>query len=142
MDNVLVYLVHRTNRLIMETRSIVGGSHTRKTAQFVRTCEAFNFITIPSIGDTFQRLYLYLTSGTTAVVNQALAQGESLFRAAIAQISDVPQEMDVDGENVRTEGRLVAFVIEFLSALLVRGWGRGCIQQRRVPGVFRFIDLP
>lgn len=95
MDNALVYLVHRANRLIMQTHSIVKGNHTRKTAQFVRTCVAYTFITIPSIGDIFQQLYLYLDSGCVAVVNGALSQAEGFFRSAVRLLPDVPQEMEV-----------------------------------------------
>jgi len=119
MDNALVYLVHRANRLIMQTHQIVQGNHTRKTAQFVRTCVAYNFITIPSIGDVFKRLYLYIDSGCVAIVNQALSQGESFFRSAVTQVAEVPQELDEDGENVRTEDRLVKYVIDLMSSLLL-----------------------
>ncbi len=49
LDAVLSFLVHTVNNLVMRTRELVAGRHSRKTAAFVRSCVAFNFITIPSI---------------------------------------------------------------------------------------------
>lgn len=45
----------------------------------VQACAAYSFITIPSLGNIFSRLNLYLLSGQVALANQCLSQGESLF---------------------------------------------------------------
>lgn len=63
------------NRLSVETRRIVKGHHTRKTAAFVRACAAYCYITIPSITSVQTRLELYLLSGEVALLNQCLGQG-------------------------------------------------------------------
>ena len=62
------------NLLAMETRRVVRGNHTRKTAAFVHACAAYCFITIPSLGAILGRLSLYLISGRVAVANGALSQ--------------------------------------------------------------------
>lgn len=91
------------NQLAMETRKVMKGSHSRKTAAFVRVslsptphrgeevclqlspalllsstqaCAAYSFITIPSLSNIFSRLNLYLLSGQVALSNQCLSQGE------------------------------------------------------------------
>ena len=51
---------------------------------------AYCFITIPSMEDVFSRLYLYVLSGQVAAVNQSIAQADSLFKAAITLIQEVP----------------------------------------------------
>lgn len=61
----------------MDTRRIVGGHHTRKTAAFVRACAAYCFITVPSIGSVVSRLELYMLSGQVALLNQCLGQGKN-----------------------------------------------------------------
>ncbi len=66
----------RVNFLAMETRRLVKGNHTRKTAAFVRACAAYTFITIPSLEDVLHKLSLYLLCGRVAVANGALSQGE------------------------------------------------------------------
>ena len=60
----------------METRRLVKGNHTRKTAAFVRACAAYCFIVIPSLEDTLAALDLYLLSGHVSIANGALSQGE------------------------------------------------------------------
>ena len=65
----------RVNWLAMETRQVVKGNHTRKTAAFVRACAAYCFITIPSLENILSRLSLYLISGRVAIANGALSQG-------------------------------------------------------------------
>jgi hypothetical protein len=76
VDSILVYLIQSVNRLAMETRCVVKGVHSRKTAAFVRACAAYCFITIPSVDNILLRLNLYLLSGRVAVANGALSQGE------------------------------------------------------------------
>uniref|UniRef100_A0A8C3HBS2 VPS35 endosomal protein-sorting factor-like n=1 Tax=Chrysemys picta bellii TaxID=8478 RepID=A0A8C3HBS2_CHRPI len=76
LEPVLVQLVHSVNQLAMETRKVMKGNHSRKTAAFVRACVAFCFITIPSLTSIFARLNLYLNSGQVALANQCLSQGK------------------------------------------------------------------
>ena len=59
----------------METRRLVKGNHSRKTAAFVRACAAYCFITIPSLENILFALNLYLLSGQVALANGALSQG-------------------------------------------------------------------
>ncbi|XP_010156050.1 PREDICTED: UPF0505 protein C16orf62-like, partial [Eurypyga helias] len=74
LEPVLVQLIHSVNQLAMETRKVMKGNHSRKTAAFVRACVAFCFITIPSLSSIFTRLNLYLHSGQVALANQCLSQ--------------------------------------------------------------------
>lgn len=59
----------------MKTKQIVKGHHTRKTADFVRACAAYCFITIPGMVSVRARLDLYLLSAKVALYNQCLGQG-------------------------------------------------------------------
>ncbi|KAL7979179.1 hypothetical protein Chor_015203 [Crotalus horridus] len=80
LEPVLVQLIHSVNQLAMETRKVMKGNHSRKTAAFVRACVAFCFITIPSLTSIFTRLNLYLHSGQVALANQCLSQvGEEVY---------------------------------------------------------------
>ncbi|KAK2097634.1 VPS35 endosomal protein-sorting factor-like [Saguinus oedipus] len=76
LEPVLVQLIHSVNRLAMETRKVMKGNHSRKTAAFVRACVAYCFITIPSLTGIFTRLNLYLHSGQVALANQCLSQAQ------------------------------------------------------------------
>lgn len=76
LDSVHIQLVQCVNRQAVETRRIVRGHHTRRTAAFVRACAAYCFITIPSLTLVQTRLQLYLLSGQVALLNQCLGQGE------------------------------------------------------------------
>ncbi|XP_064600257.1 VPS35 endosomal protein-sorting factor-like [Liolophura sinensis] len=119
LDSVLVQLIQNVNNLSMETRQIVRGNHSRKTASFVRACAAYCFITIPSLHGLFSRLQLYLVSGQTALLNQCLSQGDAFFKAAISLLPDVPRTLDVDGKIKNTEPLMVDYILNFLSTLLV-----------------------
>lgn len=90
----------------METRRVVKGNHTRKTAAFVRACVAYCFITIPSLSGVLPRLNLYLISGRVAVANGALSQGDAFFKAATNTLKDVPPTM----------GMCVSFVPAFVAS--------------------------
>jgi hypothetical protein len=72
---IKVLFLQSVNRLSVETRHIVKGHHTRKTAAFVRACAAYCYITVPSITSVLTRLQLYLLSGEVALLNQCLGQG-------------------------------------------------------------------
>jgi len=103
----------------METRLVVKGNHTRKTAAFVRACAAYCFITIPSLENILTRLNLYLISGRVAIANGALSQGDAFFKAAINSIKDVPQHMEIERKRQSTEQFMASYLNCFLSVLLV-----------------------
>ena len=72
-------LVVATCTVIMETLRIVGGTHSRKTKDFVRACVAYCYITIPSIESITTRLSLYLSAGQVALANSCIPQVRCLF---------------------------------------------------------------
>ncbi|XP_020613263.1 UPF0505 protein C16orf62-like [Orbicella faveolata] len=119
LETVLVMLVQSVNLLAMRTRDVVKGSHTRKTASFIRACVAYCFITIPSIDDVFTRLKLYLLSGQVAMANQALSQADAFFKAAISLITEVPRTIEIDHKVKPSEPFLLAYMNNFFSTLLV-----------------------
>ncbi|XP_038064522.1 VPS35 endosomal protein-sorting factor-like [Patiria miniata] len=119
IDSVLVALVQCVNQLATETRTVMKGNHSRKTAAFVRACAAYCFITIPSIVDIFHRLNLYLLSGQVALLNLALTQADAFFKGAISLIPDIPKTMVIDNKSRSTEPFLLSYINNFLSTLLV-----------------------
>ncbi|KAJ9574992.1 hypothetical protein L9F63_007820, partial [Diploptera punctata] len=119
LDSVHAQLVQSVNRLSVETRCIVKGHHTRKTAAFVRACAAYCYITIPSITSVLTRLELYLLSGQVALLNQCLGQADACFKAALSLVSDLPRTIEVDGKQRSSEPYLVSYLCHFLSTLLV-----------------------
>jgi len=119
LDHVLISLVQSVNLLTNKTKLLVKGNHTRKTASFVRACMAYCFITIPSIGDVFPRLKLYLLSAQTALSNQAIGQADSLFRAAINLLSDTPKTIELDYKHRSSEVFFVEYINNLLSTLLI-----------------------
>lgn len=119
LDNVLQTLVNCVNKLSMDTRKIVKGNHTRKTAAFVKACSAYCFITIPTILSTIHRMDLYLLSGQVALVNLCLGQADACFKAAINLIPELPKYVEIDGKQRSTETHLQSYVQKFLSILIV-----------------------
>uniref|UniRef100_UPI00358F8339 VPS35 endosomal protein-sorting factor-like isoform X2 n=1 Tax=Myxine glutinosa TaxID=7769 RepID=UPI00358F8339 len=119
LEPVLVHLVQSVNRLSMDTHRVMNGNHSHKTAAFVRACAAYSFITIPSLTASFPRLNLYLLSGQVALTNQCLAQADAFFKAAIALVAEIPRTVVVDGKARPSEGYLLEYVRNLLSALLV-----------------------
>ncbi|CAH1997005.1 unnamed protein product [Acanthoscelides obtectus] len=113
IDTVLAELVQRVNCLTVNTRHIVKGIHTRKTADFVRACAAYCFITIPSIVSEKTRLELYLLSGQVALFNQCLGQADACFKAVLSMLSDL---QDV---TTKSEIFLSSYIRQVLSTLLV-----------------------
>jgi len=118
LDAVKAYLVQGVNTLAIRTLQLSNGTHTRKTAAFVRACIAYNFITIPSMDDVFQRLYLYVLSGQVALLNLSLPQAEALFKAALTLLQEVPSHIEEDGRMVSTEEMVVNFVCYTGSVLI------------------------
>uniref|UniRef100_A0A2K5IBL2 VPS35 endosomal protein-sorting factor-like n=1 Tax=Colobus angolensis palliatus TaxID=336983 RepID=A0A2K5IBL2_COLAP len=125
LEPVLVQLIHSVNRLAMETRKLMKGNHSRKTAAFVRACVAYCFITIPSLAGIFTRLNLYLHSGQVALANQCLSQADAFFKAAISLIPEVPKMINIDGKMRPSESFLLEFLCNFFSTLLIVPHGRG-----------------
>ncbi|XP_015745691.1 UPF0505 protein C16orf62-like [Python bivittatus] len=119
LEPVLVQLIHSVNQLAMETRKVMKGNHSRKTAAFVRACVAFCFITIPSLTSIFTRLNLYLHSGQVALANQCLSQADAFFRAAISLVPEVPKMISIDGKLRPSEAYLLEFLCNFFSTLLI-----------------------
>lgn len=119
LEPVLVQLIHSVNQLAMETRRVMKGNHSRKTAAFVRACVAFCFITIPSLSSIFTRLNLYLHSGQVALANQCLSQADAFFKAAVSLVPEVPKTISVDGKMRPSDAFLLEFLCNFFSTLLV-----------------------
>ncbi|KAM7371135.1 hypothetical protein PAMP_010626 [Pampus punctatissimus] len=119
LEPVLVQLIHTVNQLAMETRRVMRGSHSRKTAAFVRACAAYSFITIPSLTSIFSRLSLYLQSGQVALANQCLSQADAFIKAAVSILPEVPRSISVEGKLRSSESFLLDFINNFLSTLLV-----------------------
>ncbi|XP_076844123.1 VPS35 endosomal protein-sorting factor-like isoform X2 [Brachyhypopomus gauderio] len=118
LEPVIIHLIHTVNQLAMETRRVMGGSHSRKTAAFVRACAAYCFITIPSLSSIFSRLYLYLLSGQVALANQCLSQADAFLKAAVSVLPEVPRTFSVEGKQRSSEVFLLDFISSFLSTLL------------------------
>uniref|UniRef100_A0A4W6F9Y0 VPS35 endosomal protein-sorting factor-like n=1 Tax=Lates calcarifer TaxID=8187 RepID=A0A4W6F9Y0_LATCA len=119
LEPVLVQLIHTVNQLAMETRRVMGGNHSRKTAAFVRACAAYSFITIPSLSSIFSRLSLYLLSGQVALANQCLSQADAFLKAAVSILPEVPRSISVEGKLRSSESFLLDFINNFLATLLV-----------------------
>uniref|UniRef100_A0A665UVT5 VPS35 endosomal protein-sorting factor-like n=1 Tax=Echeneis naucrates TaxID=173247 RepID=A0A665UVT5_ECHNA len=119
LEPVLVQLIHTVNQLAMETRRVMRGSHSRKTAAFVRACAAYSFITIPSLSSIFSRLSLYLLSGQVALANQCLSQADAFLKAAVSILPEVPRSISVEGKLRSSESFLLDFINNFLATVLV-----------------------
>lgn len=119
LEPVLIQLIHSVNQLAMETRKVMKGNHSRKTAAFVRACVAFCFITIPSLTSIFARLNLYLHSGQVALANQCLSQADAFFKAAVSLVPEVPKTINIDGKMRSSDSFLLEFLSNFFSTLLI-----------------------
>ncbi|KAK0049257.1 UPF0505 protein [Biomphalaria pfeifferi] len=119
LDSVLITLIHSVNNLAVETRRIVRGSHTSKTAAFVRACAAYCFITIPSLQSIYSQLQLYLLSGQVALLNQCYSQGDAFFKASISLIPEMPKALDGDAKSKSSEPYLLEYLYSFVATLLV-----------------------
>ncbi|KAK6187960.1 hypothetical protein SNE40_005876 [Patella caerulea] len=119
LDTVLIQLTQSVNKLSMDTRQVVKGNHSRKTAAFVRACAAYCFITIPSLQSVYSQLQLYLLSGQVALLNQCFSQGDAFFKASISLIPDLPKQMEIDGKTRATEPLLIDYILNFISTILI-----------------------
>uniref|UniRef100_A0A336MF00 CSON000709 protein n=1 Tax=Culicoides sonorensis TaxID=179676 RepID=A0A336MF00_CULSO len=119
LDAVYVTLVQLVDNLAMETFQIIKGKHSKKTSDFVKSCIAYNFVTIPSITDTRSKLDLYLLTGQIALLNNCLGQADACFEAALKNISELPKFIDIDGKPKSFEPYLVSYLRKFLSTLII-----------------------
>nr|KAG5704115.1 hypothetical protein BaRGS_009645 [Batillaria attramentaria] len=119
LDPVLITLIQSVNSLSMETRRVVKGNHSRKTAAFVRACAAYSFITIPSLQSVYAQLQLYLQSGQVALLNQCFSQADAFFKTAISRIPELPNTLETDGKVRSSEPFLLEYISNFVSTLLV-----------------------
>ncbi|XP_037942668.1 VPS35 endosomal protein sorting factor-like [Teleopsis dalmanni] len=119
LDAVYSTLVHAVNKLAIETRQIVKGQHTRKTAAFVKACAAFCFITIPSITAINVQMDLYLLSGQIALLNLCLGQADACFEAALLLVSELPRSVEIEGKVKSLETYLVSYMCNMLATLVV-----------------------
>ncbi|XP_026101262.1 UPF0505 protein C16orf62 homolog isoform X1 [Carassius auratus] len=119
LEPVIIHLIHTVNQLAMETRCVMKGNHSRKTAAFVRACAAYSFITIPSLTSIFNRLNLYLLSGEVALANQCLSQADAFLKAAVSLLPEVPRTISIEGKQRSSEPFLLEFINNFFSTLLV-----------------------
>jgi len=119
LDAVKQSLVIVAVGLAMKTHQVVKGRHTKRTAAFVRACIAFCFITIPSMDNVFSRLYLYLLTGQSALINQCVPQSEALFEAMIGLIEEVPEYLEVNSQVISASEQLLNFVSSLASELIV-----------------------
>lgn len=103
----------------MDTKRIVKGSHTRKTAAFVKACAAYSFITIPSIISTTHRLDLYLFTAEVALANLCLGQADACLEAALNLLPELPKILEIDGRHRNSEFYLQSYVQKFLSFLIL-----------------------
>lgn len=120
LESVVAFLVTCVNRIIMETRNIVKGQHTKKTTAFVRACLAYSFITIPSLEDPIIRLQLYLNSAQIGLVNGCLPQTDAFLEAAIDLIPSANVKIELSDGQVRLmEPFIVSYVANLLSFLVI-----------------------
>jgi len=119
LDLVKIDLVKGVCHMAVKTQQFVKGKLNKQTSAFVRACMAYCYITIPSVELYFERLYLYALSAQVAILNQSLAQADSLFQAAIQLILDIPRTIEErDGKSYPTSTDLVHFLKYFVGVLL------------------------
>ncbi|EGG17750.1 hypothetical protein DFA_08749 [Cavenderia fasciculata] len=117
-DQVKFRLVLGVNTICQKTLALVRGKHTSKTSSFIRACIAYCFITIPSIDDVFLKMTLYLQSSGIAFQNQAMSQADSLLKAAITFVQEIPPILEF-GQVKSTEDWTVQYLSNFISLLVV-----------------------
>ncbi|KAK7918891.1 hypothetical protein WMY93_010175 [Mugilogobius chulae] len=120
---IIGFIRMTVNQLAMETRRVMRGNHSRKTAAFVRACAAYSFITIPSLSSIFTRLSLYLLSGQVALANQCLSQGPPrawravLVRGLLNMVQDYTWEDNSDAKVLDSNETLYGGDPKFLSEI-------------------------
>ena len=69
--------------------------------------------------NVFSRLYLYLLTGQSALINQCVPQSEALFEAMIGLIEEVPEYLEVNSQVISASEQLLNFVSSLASELIV-----------------------
>ena len=92
LDAVQDTLVLGVATLLMRTRSLVHGRHSKKTAAFAKACAAYMFITIPTIESSMLRLKLHMLGAQVALANQLLPQMDAFVKAAVTMVPEVLSE--------------------------------------------------
>jgi len=118
LDAVKANLVRGAITLAVKTHQLCKGKHNRESSAFVRACIAFSIITIPSMESVFSRLYLYVISAEVALLNQSLPQADSLVKAAITLLQEVPAMTQANRTMTSTEPELVSFLKYFIALLV------------------------
>jgi len=119
LDGVKSALVLGACSLAMKTFKLTQGKHSKKTAAFVRACIAYTFITIPSMDDPFSQLYLYVYAAQVALCNQSLPQADTLLKAAITLVQEIPPFTESAETGHRSnEEWLLGFISYFASVLV------------------------
>lgn len=119
LEVVYASLVHVVNKLAVDTWKVMDGRHTRKTAAFVKSCVAYNFVTIPSIIHIATRLDLYLLTGKVALLNACLGQADACFEGALHLILEMPKQFEYDGKLRGSDAYLLCYVKNFLATLII-----------------------
>jgi hypothetical protein len=105
--------------MIYQTFNLMNGKHSKQTHTFIKSCFAFIHITIPSIDDIIKRLKFFFISGQVALMNNLLPQADTLLKAAIETIRDVPSTITLPNNTILdTENDLVEFILSFTSCLV------------------------
>jgi hypothetical protein len=118
-DEVKEAIIFQVLNMVHKTYQYVKGKHTKKTAPFVKACLAFCHISIPSIESLFKRMHLFILCGQMAVLNNMLPHADTLFKAAIETIVDIPNLItNPDNTIYDTEPELVGLIKLLISCLI------------------------
>eukprot|EP01080_Neovahlkampfia_damariscottae_P003853 gene3853-7013_t len=119
LDQPKEILIWKTFTMIQQTFTLMNGKHSKQTFTFTKSCFAFIHITIPSIDDIIRRLKFFFLSGQLALMNNLLPQADTLLKAAIETIRDVPSTITLPNNTmIETESDLVEFILSFTSCLV------------------------
>ena len=103
MDQVLSFLVFAVNSLTCRQKQQEKSDSSSSGRDFVRSCLAYSFTTIPSIEDPITKLQLYAHSAEMALANAALSQLDSFLKAGMQLLSHLPTRRPADaGDNAAT----------------------------------------
>ena len=81
---------------------------------------AYCHITIPSLLDVFRKLQLLSFLAQISLLNQCLPQTDTFLKSAISIIPELPSRYeDRDGKSYHNEDRLVGYILELLSFLVL-----------------------
>lgn len=94
-------LVLAAAALAMRALKLMKGKHSRKTASFAKACFAFCHITIPSVDSSLARLNLFRLCGEVALRSACLSQADTFYKAAVKEITDVPEFEGEERERER-----------------------------------------